>query len=374
MKQPSPPRGGARTLAAWVANTSLLAAAAGLILALILIAVTGHNPVDAAAAAWRQTFGNIYRVATVAAWSLPLMIAGLGVAVAFRAGIYNLGGEGQIYLGAMAAALVGYQIGPLWPPLHVLLALAAAGCTGALIAWLLGLLRVRSGVDEVMSTLMSNYVVVLFTHYLASYPFKDPARWTGTTPSIHKTARLPTLLPSTDLTWGLLLVIAAVLGVYWLYRTRLGYEWRMVGLNPGFAHAAGIPVQRRQLSAMALSGFISGCAGGFLVLATQHRFWTEIGLGLGWDAILMTLIANHHPYAVAGWSLFYSVMLNGALGMEQATGVPSELSKVVIAAIILAIVARTGLQDLLRRALATRAWAAAGMRPARAQKGAKGSG
>jgi simple sugar transport system permease protein len=324
-----------------------------IVLSAIAIACAGADPMAAAAAAIRQTLAGSYEIAGFVALSLPLTIVALGAAASFRGGLYNLGLEGQLIIGAAVGSIVGAHLGPFWPPLHIGLTLLAGGVAGGLVAALLGWLRVAFRVDEVLSTLLANYVVVLVAAYLAIYPFSDPKRFNGAMQKILPTAELPTLLPGTELTWGLFIVIGLAFVMYWLLqRSKLGEDWTLLGRSPTVARSAGIRVERLSLLVMTSSGFLAGLAGAFMVAATQHRYFANLAIGLGFDGILIAMVARYRVVAVFLWSLAYSWMLLAADGVEQATGIPSEFAQVIIAGVILGVAVRTGLLEILLAPLA----------------------
>ncbi|ABL83690.1 MULTISPECIES: ABC transporter permease [unclassified Nocardioides] len=318
--------------------------ATGLLMASVLIQLQGYQPVPTIWAGVEYAVGDPVSIARTLVWGVPLYVAGLGVALAFRAGMFNLGAEGQIYAGAMAAALTGAYIGPIFTGLHLLLAVMAAAVAGGLIAAALGWLRAAWGVDEVLSTLLSNYIVVLFCAYLATGPLKDPSRQSGTTKEVHDTAMFPELAARTGLTGAVFVVIALGIAVWWVSeRSVAGYRWRMTGESPHFAQAVGISVFRSRVMSMLVSGALCGVAGALLVTASQGRFWTEIGSGIGWDAVLVALIGRARIIPTMGWVTIYCLMRGMARGIEQVSTVPAELSLILIGGIIIAASARLGL-------------------------------
>lgn len=343
----------------WFAILRALAVVVGVVLAnllvgAVIILLIGSNPLVAFRALLAYSIGDAVTVTNVLIRAAPLVLSGLAVAVAFTAGMYNLGGEGQIYLGAFAAAWVGFSFAALPSALHLPLALFAAMAAGALGAWIPGWMRTRHNVDEVISTLLLNYVYILFTGYLATYPFRDPQRWSGTTPQIYQSAYLPTIWPRTGLNAGILIAIAAAGIIYLVLRyTDIGYRWKITGLNARFARYAGLEVSRDQLSAMMWSGAIAGLAGGLLVAGSQYRFWAQIGGGIGWDGILIGLLAANHPLAVLVAGIAFSAVKTGSLGMEQASSVPSELTNVLLALLILLVTGRQFVLLALNRARAS---------------------
>jgi simple sugar transport system permease protein len=322
--------------------------AAGFLLAALLIRLRGFDPLSTLGIGLEYALGDLPSVARTLAWGIPLLVVALGVALAFRAGMFNIGAEGQLYAGAMAAAVVGAYLGPLFSGLHLMLCLAASALAGGAVACGLGWLRAHWGVDEVLSTLLSNYVLILFCTYLANGPLRDPGRQSGSTRTVHDSAMFPVIVPQTQLTAALFVVTALALGVWWLSeRSVAGYRWRMTGSSPGFAAGVGVDVDRARVSSMAVSGALCGLGGALLVTTSQGRFWTEIGTGVGWDAVLLALIGRSRPMGVALWTAGYCVMRASARGVEQATGIPSELSSVLIAVIIVAAAARAGVFALV---------------------------
>ncbi|MGH3360216.1 MAG: ABC transporter permease [Nocardioidaceae bacterium] len=317
--------------------------AVGLVLAIALIRAQGWAPLPTLWVGLEYAAGDPMSIARTIAWGLPLYVAAGGVAIAFRAGMFNIGAEGQIYAGAMAAALAGAYLGPMLSGVHLFLATAASAGAGAAIAGTLGWLRAAWGVDEVLSTLLSNYIVILFCGYLATGPLRDPSRQSGTTREIHDSAWFAELMSQTGLTSAVFVVVAVCIAGWWLSeRSVAGYRWRMTGESPAFAAAVGIDVRRSRIASMVTSGAFCGIAGGLLVTASQGRFWTEIGSEIGWDAVLVALIGRARFLPTVVWVTVYCFMRSAARGVEQATTVPAELSLILISAIIVAAAARAG--------------------------------
>jgi simple sugar transport system permease protein len=315
--------------------------AVGLLLAAGLIYSQGYAPIPTIQVGIEYAVGDPTQIARTFAWGLPLYVAALGVAIAFRSGMFNIGAEGQMYAGALAAALVGAYVGPVFEPVHLLACTAAAAAAGGLIAGGLGWLRAAWGVDEVLSTLLSNYIVILLCAYLAIGPLRDESRQSGTTQEVADTARFGELMSRTGLTTAVFVVIAIAVAIWWISEhSVLGYRWRMTGESPAFASSVGINVFRARVSSMTVSGALCGAAGSLLVTASQGRFWTEIAYGIGWDAVLIALVGRARPIATVAWVTIYCVMRSAARGIEQASEVPSELSLVLISAIIIAAAAR----------------------------------
>ena len=250
-----------------------------------------------------------------------LTLTGLSVAVAFKVGLFNIGAQGQMLLGALAAAVVGAHVS-LPGALHVPAALLGAALAGAAWAGLAALLKLYRGVHEVISTIMLNWVAVsLVDNWLVVGPLRGVAEGgqsiTGTA-EIQATAALPRLLGDISrLNLGFPLALLLALATWaWLGRTRSGFETRAVGLGPDAARAAGIPVARRAGVAMALAGALAGLAGAVLVLGTEGRYPGTLGAPYGFDGIAIALIGNNHPLGAMLAALFFGVLRAGGTRMQ----------------------------------------------------------
>jgi ABC-type uncharacterized transport system permease subunit len=250
-----------------------------------------------------------------------LALTGLSVAVAFRVGLFNIGAQGQLIVGALCAAVVGAGLS-LPSSVHLPLALLAAALTGAGWALLPALLKVYRGVHEVISTIMLNWVAVsLVESWLVTGPLAAGAQGGASrsgTEEILATAQLPRLLGELSrLHLGFPLAVLLVGGVWlWLFRTTSGYETRAVGLSPEAARAAGIPVERKVVEGMALAGALSGLAGAVLVLGTELKYPATLGAPYGFDGIAIALIGQSHPVGVGLTALFFGVLRAGGTRLQ----------------------------------------------------------
>jgi general nucleoside transport system permease protein len=320
-----------------------------------IIVASGYDPGAAIGGLWEYSFGDMNAFANVLNRAMALILSGLAAVVAFRTGFFNIGGEGQILLGAMAAAIVGFRLPSMPPILHVLLAFLAGSAAGALGAFIPAILKTRLNVDEVITCIMLNSIYALFTGYLATYPFHDPTRWSGTTPQIASSAQLPFLVPSCAMSSGIIIsiMVAGVLFVV-MRHTDSGYRWKMTGMNPVFARYGGINVPATQLTASLISGALAGCTGVLLVCGTQYRFWNEIGTGIGWDGVLVAMLAMNNPIAVVIAGFMFAFLKTSSLGMEISSNVPSELINVILAFLILVITGRSLIVGWISRILPER--------------------
>ncbi len=306
---------------------------AALALAAILIALAGVDPL----AAYRQlvvsAFGSRLSLTETATRATPLILTGLAAAVAFRARIWNIGGEGQFYLGALAAAFLGAHGFGLPPALHIVLMMVAGAVAGLLL--LLGplALRLRFGVDEVVTTLLLNFVVLLVVSMMIEGPMKDPMAfgWPQSVP-IERDFALAKLLPRSRLHVGLLVALALALLVWFLEaKSRVGLAGRAVGLNTAAARFAGLPVARVLLATACLSGGLAGLAGAIEVMGLKGYVTTDLSPGYGYSGIVVAMLAGLHPLGVVLAAFFVACVFVGADGMSRAMAIPSFIADVIVA-------------------------------------------
>jgi len=343
--------GGPRlSLAVLPAARSLAALLLALALAALLIAVTYGPPFAALGALLAGAFGGASAWAGTLAKATPLLCTGLAVALGFRGGLFNIGVEGQLLLGALAAAVVGSRLA-LPAPLHVAAAVGAGAVAGAAWALPAALLKSRRGVHEVISTIMLNYVALLLTDWLAAGPLKASDRMGPQTAPIALSAQLPRLMPRSELSAGIFLAIAAALATwFFLARTPRGFEIRAAGLNPAAAHRAGIDVPGVIVLTLALSGALAGLAGAVEVLGVHYRFAARFSPGYGFDGIAVALLALNHPVAVIATGVLFGGLANGAVAMEIAAGVSRSLVVMIQAVAVVGVAVRADwLADLLGR-------------------------
>ena len=332
-----------------LANYAMIFALALAIGALVIL-LSGKSPPAAYKALIYGAVGNFVAVANTLDRSTVLILTGLAAVLTFSTRVVNLGIEGQLYMGAFAAAWVGFGIRGLPPGLHITLAFAASAIAGA--AWALApiLLKTRWNVDEIVTTLMFNYIATWFTAYLVAFPFKSSTTVLPGTDPILASAKLPRFVRGSGLNLGFPIALVLVFVVYWfLFRTKQGYELRMVGTNPQFAAYAGLPVNRSALMGMLLSGALGGIGGASLILGFFGRFITQFSRGYGWDGIVISLLAKNNPIAVIPAALFYAALANGSLEMQSATQVPAVLVGTIKGVIMFIVTVRVFLDYLKKR-------------------------
>ncbi|KUP91613.1 ABC transporter permease [Tritonibacter horizontis] len=315
-----------------VVSAPLAAVLAALVLAAGLIAAAGVNPLSAYAAMLKGALGSRLSVTELLTRATPLILTGLAAAVAFRARLWNIGGEGQFYLGALATAWVGHTLmlpGLLGIPVLMVCGMAA----GAVLLAGPAYLRLRFGVDEVVTTLLLNFIIILFVGLMIEGPLRDPLAfgWPQSVP-VDGDFRLPDLVPRTRLHIGLLFAIAAAATVWLvLSRTVFGIETRATGLNPKAAAFAGISLPRTIMGVALLSGALAGLAGSVEVLGVTGGVTTTMSPGFGYAGIVVAMLAALHPVGVVAAALFVAGVFVGADAMSRATGVPSFIADVIVA-------------------------------------------
>jgi general nucleoside transport system permease protein len=272
--------------------------------------------------------------------AIPLILIGVGLSIAFRAGVFNIGAEGQLLLGAVAATLAGLH-GPDVPLLAAVLALGAAAVAGAAWAGIAALLRARFGVLEVISTIMLNFVAVNLVSYLVRGPLQEPTRIYPQTESIHAAARLPRLWAETRLHVGIVVAIGLTVAAWWLLtRAAAGFRIRAVGASPTAATTTGrVSVSRVMAGALLMSGAMAGLAGGVEVLGVTYALYENLSPGYGFSAIAVAILAKLRPERVVFSALLFATLETGALGMQRDAGVPAVMATALEALVILIVVA-----------------------------------
>lgn len=327
--------------------TSVLALVAALCVGAVVIAINGDSPIQAYSSLLAGSFSNMHYLASTLSSATPLIFTGLGVAVAFKAGMANIGAEGQLYMGTMAAAVVGIYL-PAPSVILIPAALLASFLAGGLWGTIPATLKVRCNTNEVVTTLMLNYLAQLFTSYLVNYPLKAEGSALGMTVNIQEAAKLPILYNGSRLNIGFLVAVAAAVLIAILFKhTSAGYEMRFSGENPNFARYIGINTDRRMIQGMFLGGGLAGMGGAILVLGIQYKFVQDISPGYGFDGLTIALMAAFNSYAVLPISILFGALRAGGVTMELNTNVPSELSQVIQATIILFIAAQVSFSGYL---------------------------
>jgi len=301
--------------------TPILAVLAAFMVGSVVIGVLKVNPLLAYGHLLRGAVGNLGQLTTTLVSSIPLIFAGLAVTLAFRASVWNIGAEGQLYMGALLAVWAGTAL-RLPAGLHLLVALAFGAAGGSLWAAIPGFLNARRGLNEVITTILMNYIAIWFVAYMIHYPLREPG-WTPQTSQVLASARLPILIEGTSLHAGIILALAAAAVVHILLtRTGLGFAIRMVGANRQAARYAGVNVAAVTVVTMALSGALAGLAGASEILGTRYRLLEGFSPGWGFDAIAVALVGRTTALGTILGALFFGALRTGANVMQASTGLP----------------------------------------------------
>jgi simple sugar transport system permease protein len=336
--------------------TTALAILLGLLCGAILIVLSnmlaGNGidlmlPIEAYAALLEGSLGSVQALGATLNNATPLIFAGLAVAFGFRAGLFNIGANGQFLFGAFFAVIVGSV--PIAPfPLHLFLALAAGFAGGALWGFIPGILKAWRGAHEVVTTIMLNFVAYLLLNLLASTWFRDPAATFPKTRDVLPGAQLPILIADTRLHAGILLALLTALIVWFvLFKTTLGFEIRTVGINPFAARYAGIRPGFITVLTLTISGALAGLGGAVVNLGVTRTYPAEYLINYGFDGIAVALLGRAHPAGVVGAALLFGALRAGAGAMQRSTGIPTDIITIVQAFIILFVAA----EAVLRRAI-----------------------
>ncbi|MGH7736765.1 MAG: ABC transporter permease [Candidatus Tyrphobacter sp.] len=311
-----------------------------LILMALAMMVAGTNPVDGFAALILGSLGGRDQIGETLVATTALLFPSLGVALAFRAGLFNIGAEGQLLVGGMLAGAAGAVM--TFPPavaIVIMLVLGALG--GGFWGAIAGFMKARLGSNEVISTLMLNFVAQYITLYLVDGPLKNPAASGAETAWLQPSYWLPTLITHTRLSIGILIGIAFAIVLKFVFtRTVIGYDLRVAGEAPEAARRNGVNLPRLTWLALAVSGALAGVGGATIVTGELHRFNTQLSPGYGFIAIAVALVGDLDPLKVCLASFFFGILEAGGLAMQASAQVPKDAIHVIEGLIILVLAAR----------------------------------
>ena len=294
----------------------VIAIASALLVGAILILLAGANPIAAYTALFQESLSTYFGFGNTLTKIVPLLLTSLGVLVALRAGQFNIGGEGQIYLGALGSALIGLYVQGLPGVIHVPLALLAGFLFGGVWGLIPGYLKAVRGINEVITTLLLNYIAFNFIGYLVQNPLKEAGAPSPYSPLIAKSAQLPIILPGSLAHAGILLaLLAAVIVWVLLVLSPIGYQIAAVGFNPIASRYSGISVERTIMLVMALAGATE-------VMGLKYRLFEQVSSGYGFDAIAIAFLSRGSVFGVVLTSLFFGALRSGANVMQRSAGVP----------------------------------------------------
>lgn len=316
----------------------------------IILWAAGYSIPAVFANLWKGAFGGKIAVGNTLTKATPIILTSLSFLLAFRCGLFNIGAEGQMYVGAIATAAVGVYL-RLPNILHAVVALAAGGLAGALWGWIPGFLRAKRGVNEFVTTMMLSFVAIGLTDYLVAPrgPLHDSEAYANQTYAVLQSARFARILRPTQLSWAIIVAAIAVFVVwYFLFRTASGYELRSVGQSPTAAEYGGIRVKRKMILALSLAGLLAGMAGAGEILGTHFRFVDGFSPGYGWDGIAGGLIARAHPVGTLFSAVLIGALRSGALQVQRSGAAPGDIATVLQGLVIFFVIAPTIVRTVLR--------------------------
>lgn len=318
-----------------------LAVFIAIIIGSIIMIITGFNPVTAYISLFIGAFGSVPNIANTFANAVPLILTGLGVAISFKAGLFNIGAEGQYWIGAIVGVWVGYNFKGLPWYIHIPFAIIAAMIAGGLWAGIVpGFAKAYTGAHEVITTMMMSYVAIYFSHFLLEF---GPMMEKGSVPQsplIKDSAIIPMLVKNTQLSYGIFIALIAAAFVYWLmFKTTWGFEMRAVGLNQKASKYAGMNVPFNIVLSLGLSGMFAGLAGSVQMLGVQHRLYDSFTSGYGYTAIVVALLAKNNPIGVVFAAILFAALGTGSQFMQLNAQVPGQLADVLTGLIIFFVAA-----------------------------------
>lgn len=327
-----------------------------------IMAATGYDPLNAYHELFRGATGcdNLGQVFTglftkrqfgnTVEYAMVLFLTGLACAVGARAGIFNVGGEGQLYLGAIVSAYIGVVLNGLSPWIVIPAAALGAMAAGALYAWIPGVLKVKKKVNEVITTIMMNSIAIYFCAFLSNGPWKtsQPNRVSGTDP-LDNVYRFTQLIRGSNLTTAIFAsAIIAFLIWYVMSRTATGFEMKLTGHNPRFAKYLGLSVDKLVIGSMVVSGAICGLVGMMEAYGVRGNYQDGISNEYYFDGLLVAMIMGYRPVGIIVMSFFFAFLKVGAAGMELNAGVPGELYRIIQSVVIFFMAAEGGVKALLK--------------------------
>lgn len=337
------------------ALTILFPIAVVLLIGAAVLLLAGHNPLAVYSDLLTEAFGGRNRIAASLSASTPLIFTGLAAAVAFRVGVFTVGVEGSLYIGALTAAWLGFTLAGVGGWLLAPLCLLAGALTG--LVWMLppGLMKSRLGIDEIVTTLMLNFIAIGLTTWLVNGPLLAPGAANSSTPAVAEGARLTRLLPPSTLNTGFLMALAMLAAYAFWRRGRIGgYETMLGGLSPRFARAVGIDMQGLMLRMLLLSGAIAGLAGAVQVLGPIGRFVAGFSTGYGFTGIAVAILARGNPIGILLGAVLFGGLATAGATIQLFSDVPIEIVNILQGLVMIFAVADFGLQRWFARRAAAR--------------------
>lgn len=302
----------------------------------IIIALSGENPLSGFSYILEGSLGDMGYFLSTLNKMVPIMLTALAVAIPAWAGVWNIGGEGQLLLGGFGAALIGFSLNLGSPFLNIALALIVSAFAGLIWAIWPAFLKVRLNIDEVVTTLMGNYISLYFVTYLINYPFRDHASPMAQTKYIESSFRIPYMFSGSQFSYTFFIALGIVLLFYLIMKKfKFGYEINMTGSNSRFADLNGIKTNKIKLISMMLGGAAAGIAGGLLVLGMNHRMMQSFSPGFGFTGLLICLLAANNPISIIFIAFVFAMLQTGSVNLELFSDVPAEINGLLQAVMVL---------------------------------------
>ena len=313
----------------------------GLIASAVLIAISGVNPFLAYGALIRGAFGNAQALSNVLVRASPLLLGGIGVSLGIKAGVWNIGMEGYMYLGAIGASMVGILELGLPPFLHILICFLCAAAFSAVWGLIPGYLKAYKGVNEVTSTIMMSYIAIYLTNWVVSSfaPIAEIGKFYPMSKQFASTALLPILMKGSSLHPGPFLAIMLCVILYFILNcTSFGYRTKMLGANPNAAKYAGVDARKQIMLIIMIGAIIGGLSGAVEVMGLKRRVYMEFVTNVGYESVAVALLAGGNPLGVIFSALFFAALKAGGATMSIETGVISSMNSIIIATCMLFVI------------------------------------
>lgn len=311
-----------------------------LLIGSILLLFIEVNPLEAYKHLIFGNFTNKYNIAEIFVKATPIILTGLSFTFAFRTGLFNIGGEGQMFAGAMAAVFTGLKTGHLNPFISITLCLIASIIAGGIWGMIPGILRGIFGSSEIIITIMFNYVALYLISFLVDKPLRESSGFYPQTDLIGKNAFLPYVVQNTRLHIGFIIAVVAAIFVYViLWKTPFGYRLRAVGYNPDGAEYSGINIKKNIIISLVISGALAGIAGFTEINGIHHRLLDNFSKNVGFDGIAAALLGSANPLGVIISSILLGMLQTGANSMQRGVGVPANIVSIIQALIIIFVLA-----------------------------------
>jgi ABC-type uncharacterized transport system permease subunit len=320
-----------------------------LVSAFVLLAI-GENPLDTFSLMLTEGFGSPRRLASTLSAATPLLFTAVGTAICFRAGVFNVGVDGAFLIGGLAAVVAGFSLPAELGWSLVPICLAVGALFGAAWLFIPGWLLARLEVDEVVSTLMLNFIAVAITGYLVNGPFLSRQSGNNVTPPVHEAAELSRLMPPATLHSGFLLALALLVAyAFWTRRTAAGLEGAWVGLNRRFSRVVGVSVQRTIILAMVLSGIVGGLGGAAHGLGQLHRFTDGFSAGYGFTGMAVALLAHNSPLGMLIGAILFGALASAGTTIQLFSDIPLDLVNIIQGIVMIFAVIELGRISIRRR-------------------------